>query len=98
MNAKDFNLDKYSNDSSIAYFDYPYEVDLDHTHGLHDLHNYYLLASEKKVREEVFSEYQLQMIGDNDFTLGKILFLIQVIKENTTSIIKTLFKLGVTIK
>ena len=46
----------------------------------------------------MFSEYQLQMIGDNDFTLGKILFLIQVIKENTNSIIKTLFKLGVTIK
>ena len=48
------------------------EVDLDYPNEMHDLHNDYLLASEKiKVTEEMLSKYQLQIMKDNNFSLGK---------------------------
>ena len=68
-NQKQFNLDHYSNDSSISCFS---EVDLDYSDELHDLDNDYLLASENlKVTEEGLSKCQLKIIEYNNFSLGQ---------------------------
>ena len=46
-------------------------VDLGYPDELHDLNNNYLLAAEKiKVTKETLSEYQLQIIEDNNFSIG----------------------------
>ena len=45
VNPKDFNIDIYSINYSIDCF---LEDDLDRTNELHDLHNYYPLAVEKR--------------------------------------------------
>ena len=48
------------------------EIDLDYSDELHDLHNNYPLAGYKiKVTEEMLSKCQLQIIVDNNFSLGK---------------------------
>lgn len=51
VNATHFNLDNYSDDSSLGFF---LEVDLDY-----------------KVTKEVLSEYQVEIIKENKFSLGK---------------------------
>ena len=45
VNPKDFNIDIYSTNGSIGCF---LEDDLDRTNELHDLHNYYPLAVERR--------------------------------------------------
>ena len=48
------------------------EIDLDYPDELHNLHNDYPLASEKiKVTKEMLSEYQLQIIEDNNSSHGE---------------------------
>ena len=67
------------------------EVDLDYL-DLHDLHNDSPLAGEKmKAKEEMLSEYQFQIIEDNNFSLGesKILIPNLTMKENISSTIKS---------
>ena len=69
VDPKDFTLDYYSNGSVIRCF---IEANLNCPEEMHDLHNDYPLAGEKmKVREEMVSNYQLQIIEDNNFFLGK---------------------------
>ena len=66
---KDFNVDNYSDDSPIGYF---LEINLDYPDELHNLHNDYPLAGEKiKVTKEMLSEYQLQIIEDNNSSHGE---------------------------
>ena len=68
---KYFNLfnPKDSNDSPLGCF---LEVDLDYPNELHDLENDYPLAGEKKeVTEEMLCKYQLKIIKDNNFSLGR---------------------------
>ena len=68
-NPKDFNLDNYSNNIPIVCL---LEFDLDYSEELHDLHNNYPLVGQKvKVTEEMLSQYQLQIIDNNNFSLGK---------------------------
>ena len=58
---------------------------------MHDLHNDSPLAGEKmKATEEMLSEYQFQIIEDNNFSLGKSKILIPnlTMKENINSTIK----------
>ena len=67
VNPKDFNLDHCSYRSIISCF---LEVDLGYPDRLHDLHNDYPLANEKvKGTEEMLSEYQSQIIENNNFSL-----------------------------
>ena len=69
VNPKDFNLDTFSNTSAIGC---SLEVDLDYRDELHDINNDYTLAGEKvEVKEEVLSNYQLQIIEHNNFPLLK---------------------------
>ena len=71
---------------------------------MHDLHNNYPLAGEKiRVTKEMLSEYQLQVIEDNHFALGrnKKFILRQGNKkkiQTPLSKLNTLFKFRVTIK
>ena len=66
VDPREFNLDNYSRinlDIPIGCFT---EVDLDYPDELHDLHNDYPLTGDKiKVRDDMFSKYQLQIIADN---------------------------------
>ena len=69
VNPKKFNQGNCSNDSSIVYF---LEVDPGYPIELYGLHNDYPLLGEKiKVTEEMLSEYQLQIIEDSNFSIGK---------------------------
>ena len=69
FNPKDFSLGNYPNDSLVGYF---LEVDLDCLDELHDLDNDYPLAGGKiEVKKEMLSKYKLQIIEDNNFSLGK---------------------------
>ena len=64
-------------------------VDLDYSHELHDLHNNFPLASEKiQLKKEMLSEYQLEVIEDNIFSIdkNKKVFPIYTIKEMQTSL------------
>ena len=84
------------------------EVDLDYPDDLHDLHNDYPSAGKKiKLTEEMLSEYQLQIIEDNNFYLGKNKNPILILgnKKNANRVtnkipseLKTLFKFRITIK
>ena len=70
FNPKDFNLDNYSIDSPVGHL---LEVDLDYPDELHDLHNGYPLADRKpKVKKEMLSNNQLQIIKDNHFSPGTL--------------------------
>ena len=63
VNPKDFNLDNYSNDSTLGCF---LEVDLDYPAELHDFHNdYHLVGAKIKLAEEMLSKHQLQIIENN---------------------------------
>ena len=69
VNPKDFNADTFINDIPVGCF---LEVDVGYPDELHDLHNDYPLVGKKaKVKEEMLSEYQLQIIENNRFSLGK---------------------------
>ena len=63
-NPKDFDLDNYSNDSPTSWF---LEV---HLYYLDVLHDYPLVGEKMEVRKEM-SNYQLQIIEHNNFSLGK---------------------------
>ena len=56
------NINNYSNDTPIGHF---IEVDHDYPNELHDLHKYYPLTKEKKVRQKMLSKYQLQIEDNN---------------------------------
>ena len=47
------------------------EVDLDNPDELYDLNNDYLLSPEKICVKKILSEYQLQIIEKEEFSLGK---------------------------
>ena len=69
VNPKDFNLDNYSINSPIECF---LEVELDYPDESHDLHNDCSLWSEKtEVKKEILSDYQLEIIEDNNFSFAK---------------------------
>ena len=68
-NPNDFNIDNYFKDSPKVCFT---EVDLDFPDQLHNLHNHYCYAGEKmELMEKMLLEYQLQIIEDNNFSVGK---------------------------
>ena len=70
FNPKDFDKDNYLNGSPLGCF---LEVDQDdYPDELHDFHNDYLSLREKtEVRKEMLTDDQLQIITDNNFSLGK---------------------------
>ena len=69
VNPKDFNLDNYSINSPIECF---LEVELDYPDELHDFHNDCSLGSEKtEVKKEILSDYQLEIVEDNNFSFAK---------------------------
>ena len=69
VSPKNFNLDNHSNEIPIDSF---LDVDLDYPDELNYLHNDYPLAGEKiKVKKEILSDYQLQIIEHNNFFLVK---------------------------
>ena len=76
VDQKDFSLDNYRNDSPIGFF---LQVDLDYLHELHDLYNEYPSEGEKiNVRKEILSNHQLQIIEDNNYSLGKNNFFLPI--------------------
>ena len=81
VNPKDFNLDNCFSDSPIVY---SVEIALDYPNERHDLHYDNLLAHAKvKVTEEILSEFQLQIIEDNSFSLSKNENLISNLNNKT---------------
>ena len=69
VNAKDLNLDNYSDHIPIGYF---LAVGLEYPDESPDLRNDYPLADEKiEVTKEILPDYQLQIIEHNNFSLGK---------------------------
>ena len=68
VDSKDFNPDNYSNYSSIGCL---LEVDLDYPDEWHDLCNDYPLSVEKIEVTKMLSDYQLQIIEYNNFSLVK---------------------------
>ena len=49
-----------------------FQVDLEYPDELHSLHKDYPFAPEKiKVAKETLSEYQLQILDDNNFSFGQ---------------------------
>ena len=101
VDPKDFSLDNYSNNSSIRFF---LGVDLDYRGEFYDLDNDYIFQVEKiKVTKEMLSKYQLKIIEDNNFSLGKtkkvVLYLGSYKKEqNPLSKLKIIFKFRVAVK
>ena len=71
IDPRGFDLDNYSRtnlDFSVGCF----PVDLDCPDELDGLYNVCLLTGEKiKVREKILSKYHLQIVADNNFSLGK---------------------------
>ena len=69
VSPKNFNLDNNSSEIPIDSF---LDLDLDYPDELNDLHNDYPLVGKKiKVKKEMLSDYQLQIIEHNNFFLGK---------------------------
>ena len=69
VTPKNFDPGNYSNNSPIGSF---LEVDLGYPHEFHNLRNDYPLVREKiKVRKQMLSECQLQIIEGNNFSFGK---------------------------
>ena len=69
VNPKRFYLDSYLDDSPIGFF---IEVDLYYPDKYHGLYNDYPFTPEKmKLTKKILSEYQLQIIEENEYSLGK---------------------------
>ena len=68
VNSKKIYPDNYSNNGSKEYF---LKVNLEYPDELHDLHNGYLLSSEKISAKKILPKYQLQIIEKDEFSLGK---------------------------
>ena len=67
VNPKEFDLNKYTNNSSKGCV---LEVDLEYPKELHELHNDYPLAPDKiEIKREMLSEYQLKIADLYKFLL-----------------------------
>ena len=90
VDPKDFSLDNYSNNSSIRFF---LGVDLDYRGEFYDLDNDYIFQVEKiKVTKEMLPKYQLKIIEDNNFCLGKtkkVILYLDSYKKSAKSTFKT---------
>ena len=74
IDPKEFNLNKYTNNSSKGNL---LEVDLEYPKELHELHNDYPLAPDKtEIKREMLSEYQLQIADLYNIPIGNVKTLV----------------------
>ena len=70
IDPKEFDLNKYTNNSSKGCF---LKVDLEYPKGLHDLRSDYPLAPDKIViKREVLSEYQFKIADLYNIPIGNV--------------------------
>ena len=70
INPKDFDLNKYTSNSSKGC---ALEVDLEYPKELRELHNDYPLASDKiKIKREMLSDYQLKIVDHYNIPIGNV--------------------------
>ena len=70
IDPKEFDLNKYTNNSSKGCF---LKVDLEYPKELHDLHNDYPLAPDKiEIKREVLSEYQFKIADLYNIPIGNV--------------------------
>ena len=70
IDAKDFDLNKYTSNSSKGYV---LEVDLEYPKELHKLHNEYPLAPDKiEIQGEMLSEYHLKIADLYNIPIGNV--------------------------
>ena len=70
IDPKEFDLNKYANNSSKGCF---LKVDLEYPKELHDLHNDYPLAPDKiEIKREVLSEYQFKIADLYNIPIGNV--------------------------
>ena len=70
IDSKQLDLNKYTSNISKGCV---LEVDLDYPKKLHEIHNDYLLASDKiETKREMLSEYQLKIADLNNISIGII--------------------------
>ena len=70
IDPKEFDLNKYANNSSKGCFR---KVDLEYPKELHDLHNDYPLAPDKiEIKREVLSEYQFKIADLYNIPIGNV--------------------------
>ena len=85
-NVDGFDVDSISQKCSIGYF---FEVDLDYPDELHELHNYYPLAPEKRaVSSDMLSKYCKKIADKYEINVGDVKKLIPNLANKTKYVLR----------